>query len=1354
MMTRSFLYLIFILLFSLKSQANTLGYFDVFSNVVGFHHQTVNCFYQDEYGFIWMGTPHGLIKYDGNEYQAFNYLSGDSTSIIDNSVKIIHDDHQGNLWLGTEKGVSIYSLDQNTFSVINELNEKLKELGPIQTIYQLDKNTIWIVTSDAVLQISRAKNTNIVTQVKLDFLNQNQNLKDVYLTNNRYYVLTNSILYVLKKVQKEGGFTVIEEVKVADIDGSSFVDLLFNIEGTLSYVATEKGLVSFDLNWEIMQLLDYVTFETQDNPNPMVNKIVSDTLDNIWVATQYNGVIQYHLKTKKSTFFNNSNVKKQVPENGINDILIDELGVIWLATDYQGISILNPYKKPFHGISHDVSDPNSISSNFVKGMLIDSQKRVWVGSFKHGVSRSNEVFELENIDQLTFSREFSNRTVYSIKQYKHFVLLGTNRGLEVYDLKQEKYIDIEMFPRKLSTITVTEIIGGQLFVYSAKELFVYNIKEITSNGNLTLRFEKQEEHTNILRSLKNQSVNVFFNDGEKGILIGTEKGLFHVSKDFSKLTFYKSEEGRENSLGSDRVFTIYRDTFKQLWIGTFGAGLYKVIENEVKIDHFEKVTPFPDNVVYSIMEDKNNRLWISTDAGIVMYNAKEQLQKNYTVSDGILANNFRKNTFGKDQYGTMLMGGIKGIVIFNPMEIQEVLVAPQPQILRVKVKNEIIEPYQKYDETLILTEPIYKASEIVLPYTMNQLTLELGAINFGNRDNIKFAYRLNGIDKGWVIKEADQGYANYTKLPSGEYIFEVKTINSDGVESQQIKRLVIKVETPWYVTNYAIIAYVIIVLLIIFGIYKYLANMVSLEKRVLSEKKDKEHLIEINEAKLTFFTNISHEIRTPLTLILTPLERLTYDEKLHPDLKSFVKNININGQRLLNLTNSLIDFRKIGKGELELKCVQQDIVPFIQKTAEAFLGYAKDKKIDYSIRIEEKSAEGWFDKAVLERIIFNLLSNAFKYTKENGEIVFHMYLEKDFLKIDIRDTGVGISEEDQEQIFDIFYKGNHKPSKFGSSGIGLYLVKELIELHSGKIELKSKENDGSTFSITLPMGLSEKPEFQLEEVIETGKIEQKAPVDNSTKKKVLLVEDNEELLEMIYQLFQKEYTVYQAKNGVEGYKIALEKQPDIIITDVSMPKMNGYELADKLKNNSETSHVLIIFLTAMADLESQRMALEKGGQIHISKPFSPKILTLQVKNLILQTEKETKVLKKKIIMSPEKEKIQSKDEVFLEQINAALEEGYKDNNYSIEQLAESVNMSYIQFYRKFKTLTEINAKQYLREFRLKKAKEMIEKDPDLSVYDVMYNVGFNSHSYFTISFKKVYGVTPATLRNQLSKTES
>lgn len=1344
---------IFLLLFTLMipfvTQANASRYYDRISDENGFNQQTVNCLYQDEYGFVWMGTPNGVIKYDGKDYQTFNYLPNDSTSIIDNSIRFIHGDQQGQLWFGTDKGISIYSFDEDQFSVIQSLNKKLDTLSPLQNIIQLDSLTQWVITSKEVLEVRKEATNYTIKELELDFIQENDHLIDIHFNDNRCYILSDNTLYVAKR-EDSGNYTLIEGVKTEKAGEVKFVDFLFNEKGNHCYIATENQILTYDLNWEIIQLINTSEIKIpHSNSKLRINKIRKDKEGNIWVATQNGGVVQYFVKTK--TFLQNDASESVLMNNEVLDILQDNLGVYWFATSEKGICIFDPYKKPFKVIKHDETNPTSISSNLVSGFFMDSEQRLWLGGFKNGLNRSNEPFELENTNNLSFEKEFGNMTIYAFSQYKHFVLIATQNGLKIYDSKTKKYIKYQPQRELKNTVTVMEVIDDHLYLYSGYKFSVFSLNEVTKNGSISLVLEREDKYDNILRLLKKQDVQKIYNDGARGLLIGSEKGLYQTDRNFSKLTLYKSNKNEENALGSNRIFSIYRDSSGQLWIGTFGAGLYKAVEKEDKIDHFEKISPFPDNVVYSIMEDKNNRLWMSTDVGIVVYDTRSQQIKHYNVSDGLITNKFRKNSFGKDKYGTMLIGSLKGIVVFNPMEIHDSPISPQPQILKMKVKNKVIEPQKEYEGEVLLNVPIYKTTEVTLPYTMNQITLELGAISYGSKNNIKFEYRLKGVDNGWVQKDADQGYANYTKLSPGEYLFEVKTLNRDGVESKEIKQLLIKIETHWFKTVWAYLTYITIVLLIVFGIYKYIANMVSLEKKVLAEKKDKEHLIEINEAKLTFFTNISHEIRTPLTLILTPLERLTDHEKLHPELKSFVRNININGQRLLNLTNSLIDFRKIGKGEIELKSVQQDIVPFMRKTAEAFLGYAKDKKIDYSIDIEEKSVIGWFDKAVLERIIFNLLSNSFKYTKEKGKITFKVWLVEKQLRFEIKDSGVGISEKDQNYIFDIFYKGNHQPTKFGSSGIGLYLVKQLVELHSGKIEFESKEKLGSVFSVSIPTGVMETNEVAEEvlEVVDFDGKEEENQETTSTKKKILLVEDNEELRQLVHQMFHKEYQVFLAKDGVEGFEIALKEQPSLVITDVNMPNMNGYELSEKLKNTAETSHVMIIFLTAMADIESQKIALEKGGQIHISKPFSPKVLALQVKNLLSQAEKETKVIKKKIIMSPEKEEIQTKDDIFLQKVNEELEKGYQENSYSIEQLADALNMSYIQFYRKFKTLTDSNAKQYLREFRLRKAKELIEKDPDLSVYDVMYSVGFNSHSYFTISFKKVYGMTPATLRNQV-----
>ncbi|NME68719.1 ATP-binding protein [Flammeovirga aprica] len=1355
MQQRHKIYLLFHLLFIpfLAIGQKNVPYFNRLTNEEGLNQNTIITLHQDEFGFIWMGSPNGLIRYDGNEFKSYVHEPGDETSLLNSYVYLIHNDKNGNLWLGTNAGLCIYSIDDNSFTEIKEMNAFLSKSNVIEKIIDVDDNTKWILARGGLYQLT-LKN-GVYTVKELEVEKSNKRVKGYYVdliqVNSTYYFLTHKSIIVSRK-SENGSFHVKEVHDIMKYDDYFCSNMILEEKTNMLYVSTKTKVLKFDLNWEKMKLVAQKSFKEyiSSAQHFHITNIKQDLQENIWVTTFGGGVIKYNFNKNSAQHYSHSKKNYSLSSNIVNDILLEDSGVVWFATGHGGISILNPHKKLFHKLQNSVSQEEvSLKSNLTNNLLIDSKNRLWVVHFMDGLSISNEPFSLENVDHLTFRKELENLNVTGICELNGQIFIANDKGVSVYDLDSGKFIHARNVPNKSQYIETIAEVDGDIILSSLRKVYRLRLNGKKVRKQEDLVYEEFDEKLKL-----GSNVNHFYNDSETNLLFGTNHGLIQYDKKTKQFTTFLSDRNDDNSLGGNKIFCIYRSETGVLWIGTFGGGLHRCIEKDGKIVGFDRITikdGLPDNVVYSILEDKEGELWLTSDNGIVKYNPTTKAVKVYNTQDGLSTNNFRKSSYYKDQYGSLLMGSLKGLVVFNPLEIQNNPFTPNPQILKLKIRNQEILPQQKYEGKILLTEPIYKTASITLPYDMNQVTLELGAMNPEGINNTKFAYRLKGVDKNWMYTETNQRHANYIKLPLGSYTFELKSYNSDGVESDKVKTLEIIIERPWYASYLAYLIYFVILALIVFSVTKYLTNMIRLRQKVLAEQKDKEHIKEINEAKLKFFTNISHELRTPLTLILSPLEKLAYDERLHPDLKSFVDNININGQRLMSLTNSLIDFRKVGQGEMKLKPIQQNIIPFIRKTAEAFEDYAQDKNINYEIDIDDEMINGWFDKAAIERIMFNLLSNAFKYTPKGGDVKIAVFQDGQELKMRVEDTGIGIKEEEIDRIFERFFNGNNEDTVFGSSGIGLYLVKELLDLHGGQISVESSPAQGTTFDVVIPTKVAEEIKEDLPQENTITKEKEKEPeqiVTINNKPKIMVVDDSLEIRELIHQLFSDKYQVFDAEDGIDGYEKVGKILPDVLLLDINMPNMNGYELAEKLKANVNTNHIPIIFLTALVDFESRKQALEKGGQLHIGKPFSPYMLELQVNNLLSQKSNETEKLKKKIIMSPDKEEVLTKDETLLKQIKDLLEENYADDQFNIEKIADALNMSYIQFYRKFKQITGANSNEYLREYRLKKAAHLLEHDHSLSVREVMFSVGFTSPSYFTKAFKKQFNITPASFKKQ------
>ncbi|WP_172665905.1 hybrid sensor histidine kinase/response regulator transcription factor [Flammeovirga sp. OC4] len=1333
--------------------------FDRIYDIHGLNQNTVGCLHQDKSGFLWMGTPNGLFRYNGNEFKSFIHQPGDDNTLLNSSVDQIYEDLNEYLWLVSNTGVSLYDLNKEKFSTPRGFNNQLTTDEKILKIEAIDKEELYLLTTKKLYLIKVDKDYNLNYSIIKSVSKPHLIYRSFSSYKGKFYLMDYSKLDVFN-IGKDQKIDFLYSITYQDLKTDTFSSFVISKEEDKLFLSTRYNLIyEYELNWEKIKLVDTIDVNnfidnSQKTQEINILKVELDRNGILWMKLMTNGILAFDINSRKSHHYYHTDEKTSISSNIVNDVLLDASGLYWFGTGHGSISILNPFKKPFHNISNNYYRKQSLSSNLVNAIYIDKNEKLWVGLFNKGLDISQSDYKLEKSEEVSFFNYFYNDHVSSIKEVEDDIYVSTSSGLYKTDINHEEFEliypkDNERF-KNVYNIDMMETVGDNILIYAYGKFTLIDVET-----NEALEIDKEIKNKQYLN--RNMVIQLHY-DGKKGVYVGTNQGLFYLDLTPGNYTLTKAFDIEGEDFSKSRVFVMYQTNDQKdiLWVGTFGDGLYKCkVEDGKVLDYelFSQKDGLPDNVIYSIVEGTDKSLWVSTDGGIAKLNPDTRNVKVYNTSDGLLANNFRRNAFYKMDDGTILMGNLRGITAFNPLDIKDDKTIPRPQILKLKIRNEEINPLKEYEGHTLLEKPIYKTESITIPYDLNQITLEFGAMQYNGKKGIRYAYRMLGADNDWIDAGKNMHVANYVKLPSGDYTFELKAFNNDGVESEEVKRLNIRVLKPWYKTNIAYIIYTLIVLGIIYGVAVYLKYLFQLKQSILSEKKDKEHIREINEAKLKFFTNISHELRTPLTLILSPLEKLTYDKKLPPELKQFVENINTNGQRLLNLTNSLIDFRKIGEGEMKIFPVFHDVVPFITKTAEAFNDYAKDKNISYQIDIRHVPINGWIDKGTMERILFNLLSNAFKYTPKGGKVVFSAEKIGDELQIQVADNGVGMDKEETERIFDRFYRGENEDTIFGSSGIGLNLVQQLLKLHHGEIHVDTAKGRGSTFTVKIPLL---HPEFdkskEQKEVVKEEVIAEEITTEKvSNKHTLLIVDDNTEILKLIKDLFQEEYNVLTAENGIEGLEVALKNTPDVILLDVNMPKMNGYELAERLKENVQTSHVPIIFLTAMSDLESRKNALEKGGQLHIGKPFSPYLLELQVNNIINQKNKEKEILKKNIIMSADKENVLTKDEKFLQDIKSILEKNYDNDEFTVEELSIKVNMSYIQFYRKFKAVTGITANEYLRVYRLEKASHLLSNDENITVREVMYNVGFNSQSYFTKAFKKEYGMTPAEFKKTRNK---
>ena len=803
---------------------------------------------------------------------------------------------------------------------------------------------------------------------------------------------------------------------------------------------------------------------------------------------------------------------------------------------------------------------------------------------------------------------------------------------------------------------------------------------------------------------------------------------------------------------------IHLDRFGRLWAGTEGGGLYLYNRNKGEFEEKTRAYSIPGDVIVSIEEDKSGNLWLGTISGLVkLYVAavgNDFSTRIYTSADG-LQDNFIVNS-SCSRNGELFFGGHKGYNSFFPdkMEIpsQETnFLITDIKIFNHSFSNLPVELQQKISPVM----PTY-TSKIELPHKYNNFSIEFAALTYKNPELNRYAYRLQNFDRDWQYTDADRRFAYYNNLPSGTYTFQLKATNENGEWSGYVRELTVVVLPPFWATWWAYLLYVIIVSVIGVSIYRTAKNRILLRNALRLREIEKAKAEELNHAKLQFFTNITHELLTPLTIISATVDELKTQAPSHNDLYT-VMNSNI--QRLIRLLQQILEFRKAETGNLKLRVSPGDIAAFVKNAAESFQPLVKKRKIHFSFLCDPESMIGYFDMDKLDKILYNLLSNAAKYNKEDGFIQVSLSYDetdKDFVLLKIKDNGKGISKEKQKNLFKRFYEGDYRKFNTIGTGIGLSLTKDLVELHGGTISVESEVDHGTEFMVRIPIERSYYDEEQIddeaislmqnpvnyEDTQEDADVEtQEVTIKANT---ILLVEDNGELLHLMTKLLSREYNVFTAQNGKEGIAVLEKEDVDLIVSDVMMPEMDGIEFCKYVKGHLEMSHIPMILLTAKNKEEDRAEAYEIGADAFISKPFNLTVLHARIRNLLKYKERMARDFKNQIVFEVKDLNYTSLDEDFIQRAIHCVNNHLEDPNFDQAQFADEMRTSKSTLYKKLKSLAGLNTSSFIRNVRLKAAcRIMEEKGTNVRVSELAYAVGFNDPKYFSSCFKKEFDMLPS-----------
>ena len=1343
----------------------------------GISQSEIYCFLEDSRGFMWFGTVDGLNRYDGYQVGVFHTDKNNPNSISHNTIRCLAEDELGRIWIGTDDGLCVYDTRLEKFFQI-PLKEVNRSRLTINTslIY---KGQLLIGTSMGLMMLNI--NTQELEQIErsVNLLSRANDTSTYQVTasligqDGIIWLTTESALY---RLPFSDPVNIPTLNKVLDLE--EFLPDLRNLAedswGNLWIVSHDNGFVRYHLKTKKLKHFKIGPLNNSVFSNK-ISCVRVDKVGNLWIGTHDKGLL---FLEKQSLNEENPHFQlithdpyndRSLSSNLIYSLYVSKSNLLWIGTIGSGINIFNPNRKPFHYFSlKNAATQSSYSTNFIRAVYADEKENIWIGTHNNGLFFLNRD-KLGSVEKLGFGTE----SIFHLSDAgsgKIFVCTG--RGVSL--VKKDPYS-----PEILSTLAIgptfyaTQAKGDIFWVASLNGV----IKCSLQGDNIILEKEYTTE-TQPALSFNNCRV-LYFNEESHQLFIGTEGGglnIFSLNEDMVPVqSQVYSKDNSASTISNNYIRSIIKSSRSDFWIGTY-EGLNKMekdpISGNIIFKIYTQEDGLPNNTVQSLTEDKQGNLWMGTNKGLCKFEPGSEIFTPYTVNDGIQSNEFSEHTIFKKSDGEIVIGGINGINTFYPGKIHSSDIKPRTTLTDFYLFNKKISVGEVSEggEKSPLKKSITLSDSIFLKPHQNSIGFDFSAMNYNSPEKIQYAYLLDGFDKEWNITDAKNRKVIYTNLAFGQYTFKVMATNNDGEWEEAPKSIFISIKTPFYYTNWAFMLYALLAILALIFFTNYSILRITTKEKIILENQHNKKIRELEELRARFFINISHDLRTPLTLISSPLELILKNKGLQPEVVSLLDLVQRNVKKLKDMTEQLLDVTKVETGKLSPKPQILDIVAFVRREAKLFDHAFRSKEIDLHITSDDPHKDLSFDPDMLSKVISNLLSNSLKYTQE-GQISIHISQatsplqekqdspkDEAWVAISIKDTGSGIEEAELHKVFDRFYQGKEQ-NKTGY-GIGLSHSKDLIEAHNGHMEVLSKKGKGSTFTIFLPdhqyPGESKKEGLAIASgngsksiVPESFPMEIKEEAAFPAKEKeILLVEDNPDLREFIGGELRKRYKLLEAKDGQEGLELAQKHFPDLIISDIMMPNMDGMEFCKEIKSDIQTSHIPVILLTAKVDRETKYAGLEIGADEYFSKPVEMDYLHLRIRNLLENRERLRQKFQVNVKLEPSEVTVTSIDEQFLKKLMSEIEKGIPDSEFSINALELELGMSHSSFYNKIKSLTGQSAKELLLNMRMKRAKQILEDTPNIRISEVAYMVGFSDPKYFAKRFKEYFGDSPSAFVNK------
>lgn len=1299
-------------------------YFKHYTAENGLSYNTVFNVMQDSRGLMWFATRDGLNRFDGYSFKVYRHQESDPNSIGSSFIHTIIEDSSSQIWVGTAKGLYIYHPDKETFSKFEFTGNK-----DVPQIIADRQHNLWMVADREVCFF------NVKTQAFKQFRNIDNSYPTAITINaeNQVWIAFNDgklRRYLTVQDKFSSSYNLFSHSKptvsyyIQTIEKGS--------DNTIFVGTTNQGVKIFDC-----KTLSYrdVSINKQDQTNIFVRKFLEINRDECWIATE-SGIYIYNKNTGQS-----QQLEKKIDnpyslsDNAVYDLYRDREGGIWAATYFGG---LNYYSKTFSNFKKYFPNAsgNSLKGNIVREICKDKNNNLWIGTEDGGLNfYDTATKQFTNFSPNSGARSIAYNNIHALFADDNKLWIGTfEHGLDVMDIPTKKIIKhyyAGSSPNHLQSNFILSIIKtkkGNTLIGTSNGLFSYN--------------EAQDNFKELFLNKQAPFIHNLMEDYLGNIWASTLNNGVYKYNPATGVSVLYLHNAKTNSISSNAVTSTFESADHKIWFATYGGGLSVLDPITKKFSVFNTSNGLPSDLIFKILEDRFHNIWITTSKGLVVKQDKTGQFKIYTIANGLLSDQFNYNSGYADRFGNLYFGGIKGMISFNPADFNKISASTPLFLTGFQIDNKEVKISSKGP----LINSILATDHITLNHKQSSFNINFSALSYAAPEMTEYAYRMLGLDKEWTYLQTNRT-VYFTELTPGDYVFEVKVANQSRLTTPQIRQLHISVLPPWRATWWAYLFYLILIGSAFYFIARFFFNREKERHLRKASHLENQKEREIYEAKISFFTHVAHEIKTPLTLIKGPMEKIIKQAAAVPELVESLHIMDKNTERLLNLTNQLLDLRKAETNSYKLTFVRVNISNVLTEIYARFKLAAGQKNLSFNLVVPDYPVAAYVDLEAFQKIASNLLSNAIKYAESKIIVVLNRPKEKDdFFKLVISNDGHLIPKNLKEKIFDPFFRIDDK-GKSSGTGIGLPLARFLTELHEGTLSLGTPENGMNIFELMLPIHHSQEIDLT-EENVADGNHNKKSSDESHAQPVILLVDDHDEILDFVEGELNEKFQIVRAKNGLEALKVIDNNSVNLIISDIMMPEMDGYELCEVIKSNVHYSHIPVVLLTAKSTLTAKIEGLEFGADCYIEKPFSPDFLLAQVESLLENRKKVRDHFSKSPLANISTIAFNKHEESFLEQLQAILLANLTNENLDVELLADEMNMSRPTLYRKIKSISDLTPSELINVTRLKRAAELLTSG-SYKIYEIADLVGYSSQSRFSRNFNKQFACSPTEYAQKL-----